>query len=119
MLAQTTDSGSNKDTKAQEMQNQLLTAEDSYHLLNPGKMHMKCFCHKLALIVGTGLKELGIKAPPPPKVGYRIQRILVFQPMALGHNTSGQQHKRERTLVFQPMVLGHNTKESEPGHGAS
>ncbi|PLW42214.1 hypothetical protein PCANC_12089 [Puccinia coronata f. sp. avenae] len=31
-------------------------------------MHIKCFCHKMALVVNAGLKELGLEAPPPPKI---------------------------------------------------
>jgi hypothetical protein len=31
-------------------------------------MHIRCFCHKIALIVNAGLAELGIVAPPPAKI---------------------------------------------------
>ena len=31
-------------------------------------MHVKCFCHKMALVVNAGLNELGLEAPPPPKL---------------------------------------------------
>ena len=31
-------------------------------------MPICCFCHKLALVVNSGLKELGIEGPPPPKL---------------------------------------------------
>ncbi|KNE86791.1 hypothetical protein PSTG_19842, partial [Puccinia striiformis f. sp. tritici PST-78] len=34
----------------------------------PDSMHIHCSCHKLALIVNAGLAELGIVAPPPPKM---------------------------------------------------
>ncbi|KAA1101091.1 hypothetical protein PGT21_006623 [Puccinia graminis f. sp. tritici] len=34
----------------------------------PKEMHIRCFCHKIALILNAGLAELGIAAPPPPKV---------------------------------------------------
>ncbi|PLW36289.1 hypothetical protein PCASD_15927 [Puccinia coronata f. sp. avenae] len=34
----------------------------------PQNMHIQCVCHKIALIVNAGLAELGIVAPPPPKV---------------------------------------------------
>ncbi|KNZ58697.1 hypothetical protein VP01_1877g9 [Puccinia sorghi] len=26
-------------------------------------MHIKCFCHKMALVVNAGLKKLGLEAP--------------------------------------------------------
>ncbi|KAH9817195.1 hypothetical protein DFH28DRAFT_889872 [Melampsora americana] len=29
---------------------------------------VRCVCHKLALIVSSGLQALGIQAPPPPLV---------------------------------------------------
>ncbi|KAI7938380.1 hypothetical protein MJO28_015300 [Puccinia striiformis f. sp. tritici] len=66
MLAQTTDSGSNNHTMAKEMYNQLRSLPGSNW--NPASMHIKCFCHKLALIVGAGLKKLGMRTPPPPQV---------------------------------------------------
>ncbi|EHS64737.1 hypothetical protein PGTUg99_031197 [Puccinia graminis f. sp. tritici] len=34
----------------------------------PHNMHIRCFCHKIALIVNAGLAELGMIAPPPSKV---------------------------------------------------
>lgn len=41
---------------------------DSDYSWNPKKMHIYCFCHKLALIVGSGLTALGLKTPPPRKI---------------------------------------------------
>ncbi|KAA1086940.1 hypothetical protein PGT21_016462 [Puccinia graminis f. sp. tritici] len=35
---------------------------------DPKTMHIKCFCHKMALVVNAGLKELGLESPPPPKL---------------------------------------------------
>lgn len=66
MLAQTTDSGSNNNTMAKEMYDQLQSLPGANW--NPARMHIKCFCHKLALIVAAGLKELGMRTPPPPQV---------------------------------------------------
>ncbi|KNZ62654.1 hypothetical protein VP01_12415g1, partial [Puccinia sorghi] len=31
-------------------------------------MHIKCFCHKMALVVNAGLNKLSLEAPPPPKI---------------------------------------------------
>ncbi|KNZ63628.1 hypothetical protein VP01_111g15 [Puccinia sorghi] len=31
-------------------------------------MHIKCFCHKMALVVNAGFEKLGLEAPPPPKL---------------------------------------------------
>ncbi|KAA1138370.1 hypothetical protein PGTUg99_033167 [Puccinia graminis f. sp. tritici] len=41
-------------------------------------MHVRCFCHKLALIVNTGLKELSLKTLPP---GKSKESILGFFPV--------------------------------------
>lgn len=69
MLCQTTDSGSNNKTMAQEMHNQFLEQDsNAMYKWNPKTMHIFCFCHKLALIVNAGLAALGVKAPPPLKV---------------------------------------------------
>lgn len=40
---------------------------------NPKTMHVFCFCHKLALIVGAGLTALGLKTPPPRKIKTAIR----------------------------------------------
>ena len=69
MLCQKTDSGSNNNTMAKTMHNQLkdlggmANFEWDYHT-----MHIKCFCHKMPLVVNAGLKALGLEAPPPPKI---------------------------------------------------
>jgi len=68
MLAQTTDLGSNNITMAKEMYDQLSNIPGLLVGWNPERMHIRCFCHKLALVVNAGLKDLGMKAPPPPKV---------------------------------------------------
>ncbi|KAI7942860.1 hypothetical protein MJO29_012704 [Puccinia striiformis f. sp. tritici] len=59
---------SNNNTMAQEMYLQLQALGDIEMTWNPDTMHVKCICHKLALIVGAGLKELGIMGSPPLKV---------------------------------------------------
>ncbi|POW00867.1 hypothetical protein PSHT_12846 [Puccinia striiformis] len=65
-IINTTDSGSNNNTMAKEMYDQLQSLPGANW--NPARMHIKCFCHKLALIVAAGLKELGMRTPPPPQV---------------------------------------------------
>ncbi|KAI7940923.1 hypothetical protein MJO28_013208 [Puccinia striiformis f. sp. tritici] len=67
-ITQTTDSGSNNNTMAKEMHAQLTILGDSKMTWNHESMHIKCFCHKLALVVSAGLKELGMRSAPPPKV---------------------------------------------------
>ncbi|PLW39697.1 hypothetical protein PCANC_15869 [Puccinia coronata f. sp. avenae] len=48
----------------------LLAAKNGAYAFDwrPVNMHIRCFCHKIALIVNAGLAELGISAPPPPKI---------------------------------------------------
>lgn len=41
---------------------------DSDYRWNPETMHFFCFCHKLALVVGSGLAALSLKTPPPRKI---------------------------------------------------
>ncbi|KAA1073275.1 hypothetical protein PGT21_007171 [Puccinia graminis f. sp. tritici] len=65
----TTDSGSNNMTMAETMHEKLLDlGENTDFEWDPKTMHIKCFCHKMALVVNAGLKELGLKSPPPPKL---------------------------------------------------
>lgn len=64
MLASVSDSGSNNFTMAREMQRQL--TEEGYkvdHILqwDPKSMSIRCFCHKMGLIVKAGLDALGMK----------------------------------------------------------
>ncbi|KAA1070215.1 hypothetical protein PGT21_004164 [Puccinia graminis f. sp. tritici] len=78
--AQTTDSGSNNNTMATAMYALLYKqsgatgtrTQDPEHQSdesgwNPTSMHVRCFCHKLALIVNAGLKALLVKTLPPAK----------------------------------------------------
>ena len=71
MLCQTTDSGSNNNTLAEYMHQDLQSVADileSGYSWDSQTMHIKCFCHKMALVVNAGLNELGLDAPPPPKL---------------------------------------------------
>jgi len=68
LLAQTTDSGSNNITMAKAMHNTLFKTAGPNYQWDPETMHIQCFCHKIALIVNAGLKELGLEEPPPRKV---------------------------------------------------
>ena len=68
MLCQTTDSGSNNNTMAKTMHQKLEQLEGADLAWDWETMHIKCFCHKMALVVNAGLNELGLEAPPPPKL---------------------------------------------------
>lgn len=61
MIGQTTDSGSSNGPMAREMA-RLFSECDSPVYWSPKRAHVKCFCHKLALMVSHGLKTLDISA---------------------------------------------------------
>lgn len=65
MLSQTTDSGPNNPTMAAAMNASLKNIsqhEQKDYSWDSESMHVKCFAHKLALIVNNGLDALGINA---------------------------------------------------------
>ena len=68
MIFQTTNSGSNNNTMAKTMHQKLYDLDGSDLYWDCNTMHIKCFCHKMALVVNAGLKKLGLEAPPPPKL---------------------------------------------------
>jgi hypothetical protein len=54
---------------AETMHKKLLDlGENTDFKWDPKTMHIKCFCHKMALVVNAGLKELVLESPPPPKL---------------------------------------------------
>jgi hypothetical protein len=72
MLAQTTDSGLNNNTMASAMYGLLNDnwpekQSSNAELWDPASMHIRCFCHKIALIVNAGLESLSLKTLPPSK----------------------------------------------------
>ncbi|KNE91199.1 hypothetical protein PSTG_15363 [Puccinia striiformis f. sp. tritici PST-78] len=68
-ITQTTDSGSNNNTMASHMYELLIKDIDSIlpGSWDPSSMHIKCICHKFALIVNAGLQALALKTLPPMK----------------------------------------------------
>ncbi|KAI9625045.1 hypothetical protein KEM48_008588 [Puccinia striiformis f. sp. tritici PST-130] len=65
----TTDSASSNNTMAAKMFD-ILAEKNGVYMFDwrPENMHIRCVCHKIALIVNAGLAELGIVAAPPPKI---------------------------------------------------
>ncbi|POW03578.1 hypothetical protein PSTT_10960, partial [Puccinia striiformis] len=56
-------------TMAEVMQVKLRDLNGSTKLdWNYATMHIGCFCHKMVLVVNTGLNELVVEAPPPLKL---------------------------------------------------
>lgn len=60
LLAQTTDSGSNNNTLASELETIFSESQDPVYW-NSAANHVRCYTHKLGLVVNEGLKTLGIK----------------------------------------------------------
>ncbi|KAH9463507.1 hypothetical protein Pst134EA_015597 [Puccinia striiformis f. sp. tritici] len=65
MLAQTTDSGSNNNTMASTMYELFDLYSDGQSTWDPTSMHIRCACHKFALIVNGGLQAQEIADPDP------------------------------------------------------
>ncbi|KNZ54353.1 hypothetical protein VP01_2968g2, partial [Puccinia sorghi] len=59
---------SNNNKIARKMNQKFSKLEGSELSWDCNTMHIKCFCHNMALVVNSGLKELGLEAPPPPKL---------------------------------------------------
>ncbi|POV96722.1 hypothetical protein PSHT_11318 [Puccinia striiformis] len=77
----TTDSGSNNNTMASAMYELLQNTPDGHAqstTWDPTSMHIRCSCHKLALIVNAGLAALSLKILPPGKTK---QSVLGFFPV--------------------------------------
>ncbi|KAH9452753.1 hypothetical protein Pst134EB_016709 [Puccinia striiformis f. sp. tritici] len=68
MLAQTTDSGSNNNTMASTMYELFDLYSDGQSTWDPTSMHIRCACHKFALIVNGGLQARQEIADPDPEV---------------------------------------------------
>ncbi|KAI9602673.1 hypothetical protein H4Q26_001965, partial [Puccinia striiformis f. sp. tritici PST-130] len=65
---QTTDSGSNNNTMASTMYELFDLYSDGQSTWDPTSMHIRCACHKFALIVNGGLQALTLKILPPAKI---------------------------------------------------
>ncbi|POW11797.1 hypothetical protein PSTT_05062 [Puccinia striiformis] len=78
----TTDSGSNNNTMASAMYELIHggnTSETADELeWDPTTMHVRCICHKFALIVNAGLAALDLKTLPPAKAK---ESVLGFFPV--------------------------------------
>lgn len=61
VLGQTTDSGSNNNTMAFEMEVMFAASSKSVNW-DSSHFHARCYCHKLALVVKAGLKALSIES---------------------------------------------------------
>ncbi|KAI7965180.1 hypothetical protein MJO29_003278 [Puccinia striiformis f. sp. tritici] len=96
----TTDSGSNNNTMASEMYSLLLgndvNATDGSNW-DPTSMHIRCICHKFALIVNAGLASLALKTLPPAKAK---DSVLGFFPV-LGRLI--EEDNKEETGPSQPV----------------
>lgn len=79
MLAQTTDSGANNNTMAKEMSRIFRDGDDPVHWDSKSN-HVRCYAHKLALVVKAGLKSINIDpghTKPTTKPGREIPTPLL------------------------------------------
>lgn len=81
MLGQTTNSGSNNNTMAREMETMFLKADKPVSW-DPQHYHVRCFAHKLGLVVKQGLKCVGIaaghiKPTTPPNTSFPVPSIVL------------------------------------------
>ncbi|KAA1096430.1 hypothetical protein PGT21_016619 [Puccinia graminis f. sp. tritici] len=110
----TTDSGSNNNTMASTMYD-LLNKHDQTNLTDPSawdpsKMHIRCICHKLALIVNAGLKALSLKTLPPGKTK---ESVLGFFPV-LGRLTEEDEAESPEKIELVAGIQGsENAVEDE------
>jgi hypothetical protein len=113
MLANVSDSGSNNFTLEREMHRQLSKQGlQSGHdfAWNPKKMAIRCFCHKMGLIVKAGLDALGMK---PQRVQHStLGRFPQLEVMAVIHEDDEQ---LQDAVEPQQVALDEGDVESEDG----
>lgn len=85
MLAQTTDSGASNNTMACEMEVMFSQSKNPV-AWDSSKNHVRCYAHKLGLVVKKGLKLLGlpaghIKPTTPPNTSVPIPSIILNDDM--------------------------------------
>jgi hypothetical protein len=125
MLAQTTDSGSNKNTMAMSMYALLrdktknVDSEEGLRW-DPSTMHIRCICHKLALIVNAGLWALELKTLPPRK---NKESVLGFFPV-LGRLEEEEEPEESQpvqgpgvSLVLTTNIVPPNEDDSGSNYG--
>ena len=81
MLGQTTDSGSSNNTMAREMEVMFSESDDPAEW-DASKYHVRCYAHKLGLIVKKGLKVIGlaaghIKPTTPPHFSVPVPTVVL------------------------------------------
>ncbi|PLW06676.1 hypothetical protein PCANC_28612 [Puccinia coronata f. sp. avenae] len=59
-------------------------------------MHIKCFCHKMALVVNAGLKELCLEAPPPLKIKKSFLGSFPYSNMMEGIDEEEEEEEGEK-----------------------
>ncbi|PLW32920.1 hypothetical protein PCASD_12484 [Puccinia coronata f. sp. avenae] len=103
--------------QAQSAQSLYLDLQKSMisRLQNPETAHIRCFCHKLALVVDAGLKELGIKAPHRPKVR---ESMLGHFPLTNTLETIPKEDEYENTAgEASTDNCDHEDRDSQEGDG--
>ena len=122
MLSQTTDSASSNNTMAARVFDILANKNGSYSFdWRPEKMHIRCFCHKIALIVNAGLSELGIVAPPPPKIKESILGTFPYPDTMETILEDDEEEPLEDEIEVEDLTpsindLNEDDNDSEPEH---
>lgn len=79
MLAQTTDSGSSNPVLAKELETMFMDCDDPV-FWDSSRNQIRCYCHKLALIVKAGLATMGLddhgRTKPTIPSGKRLRLLL-------------------------------------------
>ena len=122
MLSQTTDSASSNNTMATRVFDILVNKNGSYFFERlPEKMHIHCFCHKIALIVNAGLSKLGIVAPPPPKIKESILGTFPYPDTMETILEDNEEEPLEDEIEIEDLTpsindLNEDDNDSEPEH---
>lgn len=81
MLGQSTDSGASNNTMAREMEAMFAECDDPIEW-DSSKNHVRCYAHKLGLVVKKGLKVMGlaaghIKPTTPPNFSVPVPTLVL------------------------------------------
>jgi hypothetical protein len=114
MLCQTADLGSNNNNMAEMMHNKLKELEGTADFKWYYKtMHIKCFCHKMALVVNSGLKVLGLKALPPPEIKQSFLGNFPYPNQLEEEDDKGVEPKGEEIVIDAVADKGVNDEDND------
>lgn len=118
MIAQTTDSGSNNNTMAQELELMFADSDEKVKW-DSSRNHVRCYAHKLGLVVKHGLNSIGlaaghIKPTTPPNTTIPIPSIVLNNDMT---EVVGSDDSDDDIYAPQLSQARHDpTSDVEDGH---